>query len=78
MSNSPGINGAGPGGGLSGREALELSELLAGLARAGLPLGPSLAAMAEELPRGRLRRASNRSRIFQTPTPRVEKSHYSS
>jgi type II secretory pathway component PulF len=57
MLDSPGINGAGPGGGLSGPEALELSSQLAGLARAGLPLGPSLAAMAEELPRGRLRRA---------------------
>ena len=45
------------GGGLSGAEALELSAQLAGLARAGLPLAPSLAALAEELPRGRLRRS---------------------
>src|SRR4051794_1551438 len=57
MSNSPGSNGAGAGGGLDGDEALELSAQLSGLARAGLPLASSLAALAEELPRGRLRRA---------------------
>jgi type II secretory pathway component PulF len=57
MSDSPLSNGASVGGGLSGDEALALSARLSGLARAGLPLGPSLAAMAEELPRGRLRRA---------------------
>lgn len=56
MSDSPGSNGVGAGG-LRGEEALELSAQLSGLARAGLPLAPSLAAMAEELPRGRLRRA---------------------
>jgi general secretion pathway protein F len=57
MSDPSERNGAGAGGSLSGPEALELSAQLAGLARAGLPLGPSLAAMSEELPRGRLRRA---------------------
>src|SRR5262245_32384979 len=57
MTDSPGSNGAGPGGGLRGDEALELSAQLSGLARAGLPLATSLAALAEELPRGRLRRA---------------------
>ena len=57
MSNSPGSNGAGAGGGLNGDEAPELSAQLAGLARAGLPLASSLAALAEELPRGRLRRS---------------------
>lgn len=46
-----------PGGGLSGPEALELSAQIAGLARAGLPMAPSLSALAEELPRGRLRRS---------------------
>ena len=57
MSNAAGINGDGSGGRLGGDEALELSAQLAGLARAGLPLSSSLASMAEELPRGRLRRA---------------------
>jgi general secretion pathway protein F len=57
MSNRPGSNGAGSGGGLTGDEALELSAQLSGLARAGMPLASSLAALAEELPRGRLRRA---------------------
>jgi type II secretory pathway component PulF len=57
MSDSPGSNGAGAGGGLRGDDALELSAQLSGLARAGLPLAPGLAALAEELPRGRLRRA---------------------
>ncbi len=42
---------------LNGRDAAELSGQLAGLASAGLPMAPSLAALAEELPRGRLRRA---------------------
>jgi type II secretory pathway component PulF len=42
---------------LNGREAAELSGQIAGLAGAGLPMAPSLAALAEELPRGRLRRA---------------------
>ncbi len=42
---------------LSGREAAELSGQLAGLASASLPMAPSLAALAEELPKGRLRRA---------------------
>ena len=55
MSNSPGRNGA--GGRLSGSESAELSGRLAELARAGLPLAPSLSALAEELPQGRLRRS---------------------
>jgi type II secretory pathway component PulF len=57
MTEKSGMNGEGSGGGLSGPEAFELSEQLSRLARAGLPLGPSLAAMAEELPGGRLRRS---------------------
>jgi general secretion pathway protein F len=56
MSNSPGINGQGAGR-LNGDESLELTAQLSGLARAGLPLSTSLAALAEEMPRGRLRRA---------------------
>ena len=56
MSELSGSNGVG-GGGLSGAEALELSAQLAGLARAGLPMASGLAALAEELPRGRLRRS---------------------
>ncbi|MHB1562394.1 MAG: type II secretion system F family protein [Isosphaeraceae bacterium] len=46
-----------PGGRLSGPEALELSAQIAGLARAGMPMAPSLSALAEELPRGRLKRS---------------------
>src|SRR5438270_10603856 len=53
MWDSSGRNGA--GGRLSGAEAAELSGQLAELTRTGLPLAPSLAALAEELPRGRLR-----------------------
>jgi general secretion pathway protein F len=56
MSSSPGINGQGAGR-LNGDESLELTAQLSGLARAGMPLASSLAALAEELPRGRLRRA---------------------
>lgn len=56
MSDSPGPNGESAGR-LSGDEALAMSARISGLARAGLPLAPSLAAMAEELPRGRLRRS---------------------
>jgi type II secretory pathway component PulF len=68
MSDSPGSNGA--GGRLSGDEALELSAQLSGLARAGLPLAPSLAAMAEELPRGRLRRAmAELARVLESGQP---------
>jgi general secretion pathway protein F len=55
MTEVPGSNGEGER--LSGREAADLSGQLAGLASAGLPMAPSLAALAEELPRGRLRRA---------------------
>ena len=57
MSDLPGSSGKSKGGRLNGAEALELSAQLAGLARAGLPLAPSLTALAEELPRGRLRRS---------------------
>jgi type II secretory pathway component PulF len=57
MSDWPGSNGAGAARRLSEDEALELSAQLSGLVRAGLPMGASLAAMAEEMPRGRLRRA---------------------
>jgi type II secretory pathway component PulF len=55
MSDSSGSNGA--VGGLSGADVAELSGQIAGLTRAALPLAPSLAALAEELPRGRLRRS---------------------
>jgi general secretion pathway protein F len=47
----------GPGGKLTGSEAAELSERIAGLTRAGLPLAPGLDALGDELPRGRLRRS---------------------
>ena len=46
-------------GRLSGAEAAELSSQIAGLTRAGLPLAQGLAALGEELPRGRLRRSMN-------------------
>src|SRR5436309_7053984 len=55
MWDSSGRNGA--GGRLTGAEAAELSGQLAELTRAGLPLAPSLAALSEELPWGRLRRS---------------------
>ena len=45
------------GGGLSGSEATELSSHLAGLANARLPMASGLVALAEEMPRGRLRRS---------------------
>ncbi len=64
MSDSPGWNGA--AGRLSVAESAELSARLAELARAGLPLGPSLSALAEELPQGRLRRS------MQTLSSRLE------
>jgi general secretion pathway protein F len=57
MMNAAGTNGDGSGRPLGGDETMELSAQLAGLAKAGLPLSTSLASMAEELPRGRLRRA---------------------
>jgi general secretion pathway protein F len=44
-------------GGLSGFEASELSRQIAGLTKAGMPLAAGLAALSEELPRGRLRRS---------------------
>jgi general secretion pathway protein F len=40
---------------LTGDESARLTEQLAGLTRSGLPLGPGLAALATELPPGRLR-----------------------
>lgn len=57
MGEMPENNGHGPRGGLTPDEALELTARMGGLARAGLPMGSGLAAMAEELPRGRLRSA---------------------
>jgi type II secretory pathway component PulF len=45
------------GGALSGDDAAELVRQVAGLAGAGQPLAGGLAALAEELPRGRLRRS---------------------
>lgn len=46
-----------PSGRLSAGEATELASQVAALAKAGLPLGPGLRALAEELPGRRLRRA---------------------
>src|SRR5271166_3568621 len=48
---------SGTSGRLTGLEAADLSSQIAGLARSGLPLEQGLAALAEELPRGRLRRS---------------------
>jgi type II secretory pathway component PulF len=44
---------------LTGDEAAALSHQIASLTSAGLPLAPGLAALGEELPRGRLRRSLN-------------------
>jgi type II secretory pathway component PulF len=45
------------GGRLSGRDAAEMAGQVAGLAGAGLPLGPGLRALGDEVPSRRLRRA---------------------
>jgi type II secretory pathway component PulF len=42
---------------LTGAESAELSGQIANLTHAGLPLAPSLAVLADEMPKGRLRRA---------------------
>lgn len=55
MAESSGFSAA--RGALSAEEAARLSEQIAGLATAGLPLGPGLTALGEEFPSGRLRRA---------------------
>jgi type II secretory pathway component PulF len=55
MSEYRGANGA--LGGLNGAETAQLSQQIAGLTRAGLPLGAGLTALSEELPRGALRRS---------------------
>ncbi|MGO9464085.1 MAG: type II secretion system F family protein [Isosphaeraceae bacterium] len=55
MGNTGASNGGGSG--LTGAETAELSRQIAGLTRAGLPLAAGLAALSEELPRGRLRRS---------------------
>jgi general secretion pathway protein F len=57
MADSWGPNGT--WGGLSGAETAELSGQIANLAGAGLPLASGLAALGEELPRGRLRQSMN-------------------
>ncbi|MGP0065210.1 MAG: type II secretion system F family protein [Isosphaeraceae bacterium] len=57
MSEPSGSHGA--GGSLSGPESAALSGHVAGLTRASLPIASGLAALAEELPRGRLRRSMN-------------------
>jgi type II secretory pathway component PulF len=44
-------------GRLTARDAADLSSQVAGLTRAGLPLAQGLQALAEELPRGRLKRS---------------------
>jgi type II secretory pathway component PulF len=55
MSDPWGANGA--RGGLNGLETAQLSQQIAGLTQAGLPLGAGLTALSEELPRGALRRS---------------------
>ena len=45
------------GGRLTTEEAARLTDQIAGLSRAGRPLGPGLLALAEELPHGRFRRS---------------------
>ncbi len=55
MSDHWGANGA--RGGLNGADTAQLSQQIAGLTRAGSPLGAGLAALSEELPRGALRRS---------------------
>ncbi len=55
MGNSGASNSGASG--LTGAETAELSRQIAGLTRAGLPLAAGLAALSEELPRGRLRRS---------------------
>ena len=44
-------------GRLTAEEAARLSDQIAGLSKAGRPLGPGLLALAEELPHGRFRRS---------------------
>jgi len=55
MPESVGSNGA--TGRLTAAEAADLSDQIAGLTRAGLPLSQGLVALGQELPRGRLRRS---------------------
>jgi type II secretory pathway component PulF len=55
MSDHWGANGA--RGVLNGADTAQLSQQIAGLTRAGSPLGAGLAALSEELPRGALRRS---------------------
>lgn len=55
MSDQWGANGIGRG--MNGADTAQLSQQIAGLTRAGLPLGAGLTALAEELPRGALRRS---------------------
>ncbi|WP_165227427.1 type II secretion system F family protein [Aquisphaera insulae] len=50
-----GSDHSGGRGELSAEEAARMTDQLAGLTGAGLPLGPGLAALGEELPAGRLR-----------------------
>ncbi len=68
MGNSGTSNGGGSG--LSGAETAEFSRQIAGLSRAGLPLAAGLAALSEELPRGRLRRSiSDLARALEAGAP---------
>jgi type II secretory pathway component PulF len=68
MGNSRGSNGRGSG--LTGAETGELSRQIADLTRAGLPLAAGLAALSEELPRGRLRRSmSDLARALEAGAP---------
>jgi len=68
MGNSRAPDGGGSG--LTGAEAGELSRQIAGLTRAGLPLAAGLAALSEELPRGRLRRSmSELARALEAGAP---------
>src|SRR5262249_55024789 len=55
MAEAWGSNGTGVR--LTGAGSAELSGQIANLTHAGLPLAPSLAVLADEMPKGRLRRA---------------------
>jgi general secretion pathway protein F len=57
MLEAVGYNGA--DGGLTAAEAAQLSDQIADLTRAGLPLSQGLVALGAELPRGRLRESMN-------------------
>jgi type II secretory pathway component PulF len=68
MSDHWGANGA--SGGLNGADTAQLSEQIAGLTRAGIPLSTGLTALSEELPHGALRRSmSELAQTLETGLP---------